>query len=309
MLNDRLVQTFLLATIGLVVMGLLGPGSPDPQEEVLAKQTAFFINKAHQTEKFDMVIVGDSRALRGLSPAEISKQLPDVSIFNFAFNAGGMNVEMYDEADKLLQADSSTRSVLLVPTSLAFMLHKTSNSQFREYRLKPKDQAWLYQNAPAVANFFQSLSPSVFLRRWFDLKPQKFLTQEFTSDGWLATEQTPRDDVTNLHTQREILASHKIDPGLISEFMAKTKAWTNDGTNVFALFPPAYEPRAALEDSLLDFDKAAFRLAFVQAGGIWLDPTEAAYVTYDGSHLEKASALEFSRQVGISLAQQMQNLK
>lgn len=302
MFRERIIQVFILVTLGLALMGLLRPSSPDPTEDVQSAQESFFINKAHQTAQYDMVIVGDSRALRCLAPEIIEEQLSDTKIFNLAFHAGGMNLEMYGEAEKLLASDSTRKGIILAPTSLAFLPHKKSNSQFKEYRLKPRDQVWLNKNHPGWASFFQPASPSVYLRRWFDLKPKELLYQEFKPSGWIATTQVPRDDVTDFAFQREVLATFKIDPSLVEDLMIQTGKWTAQGIAVYCLFPPAYAPRVAFEDSILGFDQQAFRRSFEDAGGIWLDIEGSEYVTYDGSHLEKESSIRLSEATGLALA-------
>ena len=121
------------------------------------------------------------------------------------------------------------------------------------------------------------------------------------------TAMAPEDDVTNLSPQYEILASRTSDRALIEDFMTQTREWTARGISVYSLYMPAYEPRAALEDSLLGFDRDEFRLAFEQAGGLWLDVGGSDYVSYDGSHLEKESALKLSRAAGLALAAQLKN--
>ena len=302
MASERLVRVFLLVVLGLVAMGALRPSSPDPREDVRSRETWFFINKAHQTATYDVVIVGDSRALRGLSPAEIAEYLPGLSVYNMAFNAGGMNDEMYGEAQKLLDPDSPRPMIVLAPTSLAFLPHKKNNSQFREYRNKPQDQVWLYRSAPALADWFQPLSPSVYIRRWFDIQPKELLVQTFSPLGWIATDQTPLDDVTDLSIQRKILADYDLDETLVDDFMTQTRTWTEAGIRVFSVFVPAYPPREALEDSMLHFDRDAFQTSVTAAGGICLDITAPDYVTYDGSHLVSESALLASRRLGQAMA-------
>jgi hypothetical protein len=301
--RERLIRVGILAVLGLALMGMFRPSSPDPKEDVQSAQTTFFINKAHNQGQYDLVIVGDSRALRGMASEILEKQLPGQSIYNLSFHAGGLNQQMYQEAEKLLQPGSPRKSILLAPTSLAFLPHKKSNSQFNEYRGKPRDQVWLYQNHPGWAEFFQPVSPSVYLRSLLDLKPHELLFQEFKSGGWIATNQTPHDDVTDFSDQKEILASFQIDPTLIDDLMTQTRDWTARGIEVYGLFPPAYSPRVAFEDSILGFDRGEFRRSFTAAGGVWLDVDEAGYTTYDGSHLVKESSLEWSRATGQAIAE------
>ncbi|MBU2502844.1 hypothetical protein KJ682_16060 [bacterium] len=303
--NERIIRTFILAVIGLAAFALWRPNSPDPTEDVRSRETRFFITKAHQDRRFDAVIYGDSRGLRGLSPAVIGDQVPGLRIYNFSWNAGGMNRDMYAEAEKLLDPASQSPALILVPTALSFMSFKRSNSQFNEYRHKPWDQVMLYRHLPRVADWFQPVSPSVYPRKVLDIRPYRELVQVFHPDGWIETDQTPLDDLAEMTVHEERLEGNSVDPELIRDFMAQTADWTARGIRVFACFLPAHPPRVTLEDSILGFDKDAFRADFARSGGIWLDLPQTGFESYDGSHLTASSARRVSALLGEALASEM----
>lgn len=302
MFRERITTTLIMAALGLVGFGLFKPSSPDPVDDSQAQQTWFFINKAHVQERFDGVIVGDSRGLRGLSPDRIQEFLPGCRIFNASFNAGGMNPEMYAFAEGLLDAKATDPMIILAPTSLSFMPHKKANSQYHEYRNKPRDQVWLYANFPGFAQWFQPFSPSVYFRKMLHLAPVHLLQQEFHANGWIETEQTPHDDIADLGIHNERLEGQTMDPGLVDDFMAQTARWVARGIKVYSFFPPAYPPRVAMEDSLLEFDRPAFRDRFIASGGIWLEVDQSGYSSYDGSHLTGKSAMDLSAALGQAIA-------
>lgn len=293
-MRDRTLITLILALAGLAAYGALRPSSPDPIDDVRARETAFYINKAHQQRVFDGIVVGDSRALRGVSPAAMAHSLGNRRIYNFAINSCGLDREIFAAAEKLLDPASPEPFVILAPTSLTFQPWKRQNAMFREYKAKARDQVWLYQHVPAIARFMQPVSPTVYLRRAFDIRPAKRLEQEFHADGWIATRQVPVDDLTDLSQHREYLAGNVVDPILIGELMLQTREWTARGIRVFAFYPPAQPARTAMEDSVLGFDRQAFAEEFVRAGGKWLDIGGEGLQTYDGSHLEADSAVRMS---------------
>lgn len=298
MFKERMITTGILAVALLALIGFLRPDSIDPQENVLTAKTEFFMRKAHSEQTFDMIIVGDSRALRGLSPEILEEENPGFSIFNLAFNAGGMNTEMFQLAESHIKPESPTPAILLVPTSLSFLPHKKGNSQYREYKNKPRDLVWLYMKHPQWAHFFQPLSPSVFPRNWWNIEPKEMLYQDFHHSGWIATHQVPFDDVTHFGKQIKILSGMEVDRGLVESFMDQTRDWTRSGIKVFGMLPPAYAPRVAAEDSTIGFDRIAFKDSFIEAGGIWLESNDLDLVTYDGSHLIKESSVLLSRKIG-----------
>lgn len=292
---DRTFQTLGLALLGVVAFAQIKPSSPEPIENVRARETAFYIDKAHQRSQFDGVIIGDSRALRGVSTEALADELPNLRIYNFAFNSAGLGDLLYREGEKLLDPASSAQFVVLAPTTLTFQPWKRANEMFHEYRNKARDQVWLYQNLPTLAEHLQPLSPSIYIRRAYDIRPAKLLEQDFRPDGWIATRQMPVDDPSELAKHREYLAGNVIDPVLVQEMMSQTRAWTARGIRVFAFAPPADRTRLAMEDSVLGFDWQGFRESFVAAGGRWLEVSASDLKTYDGSHLDADSARRMSR--------------
>ncbi len=303
--RERLFQSLILALVGLAAFAFLRPSSPDPTEDARAREAWFFTTKAHQTSRYDGVIVGDSRGLRGLSPEAMSRHLPSLDILNFCFNAGGMNREMYGAAEGLLAPDSPERMIILAPTALSFIGIKRSNAQFHEYLNKPRDLVWLYKYAPYIADWFQPVSPAIYVRKILDLGPPLLLYQVFHEDGWIETDQTPNDDLSDLTIHRDRLIGNIADAELIQDFMDQTSEWTARGIRVFGLFVPAYPPRVAMEDSLLGFDRDGFIESFSRAGGVWLDISQDGYESYDGSHLVSASAREVSDILGSTLAREL----
>lgn len=295
MRGERIFRTFFLTLVGLALFGMFRPSSPDPLDDASSRQTWFFINKTHQDSKFDGIVIGDSRALRAVSAQTLGDSLGGLEIFNFAFKAGGFNREIFLEAEKLLDGNSPNPTLVLAPTALSFLPRKAGNDQFHEYRDKPRDQIWLYMHFPGLANWFQPVSPSIFLRKALGIRPTILLEQDFSPDGWIATDQIPPDDMSDLSIYQRPLVGEKADPAIISEFMDQTREWGDLGIKVFGFFPPAYEPRVAQEDSMLGFDRSAFIKSFRSAGGIWLDIAPDGYQAYDGSHLESAAAQKLSR--------------
>ncbi len=301
MKGERILRTLILTVVGLALFGMFRPASTNPVEDSGSRKTWFFINKTHQGANYDAVIIGDSRALRAVSAQVMADSLGGMRVFNFSFHAGGMNREMFQEAEKLLDDKSQNPVVVFAPTALSFLPSKARNAQFHEYRDKPRDQIWIYRYFPGLAHWFQPVGPSIFIQRALHIQPPKLLHQDFHADGWIATDQDPMEDLTDLSVHRRPLVGKKADETGIRDFMVQTRQWTERGIKVFGFFPPAYEPRVAQEDSMLGFDREAFIASFEAAGGIWLDIARGGYRSYDGSHLVSDSALELSRDLSRSM--------
>lgn len=297
MKDTRMFLWVILTVAGLAAFGAVRPSSPDPNDDLKTEQTHFFLNKTHGIEDAPAIILGDSRALRGLSPEAIASELPTPRFANFAFESGGMNAEMYDAVEARLGRDG-TRVVLLAITPLAFMPWKVGNDQYHEYLRTSPEIVWIDRRRPEFLEFFEPVAPVVFVQRALNWKPQVAKRQVFHDSGWIESDQNP--DAVAMETERAPgrLAGNAVSADLIGDFMARTAAWKAAGIRVFAVRPPSTPAMSALEDSILGFDQAHFVTSFTEAGGIWLPGEEGRYRTYDASHLRAGDAVEYSREIG-----------
>lgn len=302
MVRERLAVVAIIASIGVIAFGVLRPASIDPQGDLRAARTRFFLGKIDGDPVHDLVVIGDSRALRGISPEEMERSLDGYSVFNFAFDAGGFNREIFAAAERLLDPDSPHPTILIAPTALGFIPWKQTNGQYREYKAKPWDERILYMDFYEVADFFRPLPPSEIVRWVTGQKPKVRTWERFHDDGWIATRQTPFDEFTDLTVLREQLEGNIADPDVVAGLIEQIETWTAKGISVVGCAVPAYGKRVAMEDSMLQFDRDAFVRSFVEAGGIYLDDINVPVVTYDGSHLEEGAARQFSRLLGEAIA-------
>ena len=70
---------------------------------------------------------------------------------------------------------------------------------------------------------------------------------------------------------------------------------------------PVYSKLKILEDSLSGFDDDIVKTKIINNGGKWLDIDESRYSTYDGSHLDGASARLFSVHIAKKIKAQLVN--
>jgi len=299
MRRERMLVAFLMAVVGVVLFGLLRPSSPDPRDDDTADQNWFYINKVHRHTRHDVILLGDSRVLHDISPAALTEEIPGASFFNFAFEAGSLNPEIFAEAEARLDTTRAP-AVLMGITALMFQPWKADNKQFHQYKNMARDVVFLYLHAPDLARFFRPLPPSALPRRWLGMRPSIRFLDTYHGDGWLESTCQPLPAPFGLEDLREKLSRQHIDTGLVDALMAQVRTWRNRGVAVFGVYPPADPQRLAIELETLRFDTDRFRKRFEAAGGIWLD-VPGRYVTYDGSHLERESAVAYSHALGRAL--------
>ena len=78
--------------------------------------------------RFDMILMGDSRVYRGLSPEAMKSVLSDYRIFNFGYSGGGLDPVMYrrQNAGLIPTADIRASFLALLPLHSPHMLRRTN---------------------------------------------------------------------------------------------------------------------------------------------------------------------------------------
>ena len=86
-----------------------------------------------------------------------------------------------------------------------------------------------------------------------------------------------------------------------TQIASNIREWTDQKIAVFAFRVPSSKEMVELENKFSGFDEDKFRDEFISSGGIWFSFDINKYHSYDGSHLHKDSAIQFSK----DLAQQI----
>jgi hypothetical protein len=301
MRTDRTLLALLLAA-PLVVLGTwVKPVPPNPLDRDSTDEARFYMVKTHGGQQCDVIVIGDSRALRDVSPQELARSLPGQRIFNFAYNSGGLNAEMYAAAAERLDPAANAPMVTIAVTPLSLMTAKARNEQYHEVLHKSRDERWLMLHAPGLLRWFQPVRPAEVVRPLLGVAPHSLYHQEFHDDGWIGSLRQPENPGEAFGIYEVELSGKTTDPVLVRELLDQTRAWTRAGVRVVGFRPPTTDEVEGLENRLLGFDEKALAVEFAAAGGIWLDFANTPYQTYDGSHLRRESAVAFSRDLGAAL--------
>jgi hypothetical protein len=247
-----------------------------------------------------MLILGDSRAFRGVSPTAMHTVLPNLKIVNFAYLLGGLNPLMYKEAERRLDPASSSKTLVLAVTPHSLTPAAAANQHFLEERNRPREDIYQRVYLHWFMELFNPLTPGEILDAILDkqTKPAEMYFQEPHDDGWVASWVVPEDASKQLRFYREIFTKERVSADLVHALVEQTRRWTASGIRVYGVRPPTTEEMVSLEDTMSGFDEQDFVRQFTDAGGIWLTFASDRYHTYDGSHLNKESALRFSMDLG-----------
>lgn len=296
LLADRTSQTLLLAAVVLTVFR-----APFPAD--LHEPRYFDYQKLMWKGNADVVILGDSRTLVGLSPGLMATELKGLRIRNFAFGGVGYSDDYLAAAESVLDTSSGRKIALLGITSRSLRMVSIKSNQFISCSKsltiptysKSRWFGWVKKVWPPLDR--PTLDQIVFGAR------QKYFRSQRTSDGWSEPQEAHIDYSEALNTYRHF-KSDPIRDDIIQQLLYRVRDWSRQGVHVYAFRPPTCDAMDALED---DFAEAAFIRAFEDAGGRWLSPSHRDLSTYDASHLDRPSARVFSTRVGqaISVSEQI----
>lgn len=264
----------------------------------------FMMDKIHSQEKFDIVFCGDSRVQMGISPYVVENELAsmDVDVLNFGIRGNSVNpVTLKFATDKLKPKTSSKKRIIAIgisPNSLTRLSQQ--NELFFSWVNKPVEEILFNRIVGNNLIYFQPISPSRLYYCLSGKTPEEQI--EFEYRGWRAVHMR-HHDTHSLEGYQQIFSSQQVENQYIDELLEYIKAIKATDVEVIGFRVPCIEQMWQLEDSLSGFDEMEFSRKFEEAGGNWLefknDPL--MYQSYDGSHLDKKSAIVFSRQLGDSI--------
>ena len=301
-LKERSFITACLCIPIILLVGMLRPRpaavtvlplSYNPIQETGMASERFWVLKAQGTAHYDMLLMGDSRVYRGLSPQAMETILPGVRILNYGFSGGGLNAEMYAAAQERLDTHSPMQNIVLGITPLTLTPRAESNEHFQQEMERPPDYVFLHLYwMPLLSSLapisVQDLTGAVETQNTLPNRQGYHL--EFHDDGWVASYTVPENPLSELPSYREIFSQTQVSPRLVQELVDQTRQWTQRGIRVYAFRVPSSPGMVALENQLSGFNEAALVKAFEDAGGIWFSIPLTPYHSYDGSHLAKPSA-------------------
>jgi hypothetical protein len=302
MRRERSASSAVVGVVLILLVSALRPRPPaitvvplsyDPVHQLGAASERFWVLKAQGTAHYDMVLMGDSRVYRGLSPEAMEGVLQGYRILNYGFSGGGLNAEMYGAAEARLDPHSTRKSIVLGITPLTLTIRAEQNNHFDLEMQRPPDYVFMHLYWLPLLDSLAPLSAQDFSAAQADQpgpsqQPGYYL--EFHDDGWVASYTVPEDPLSALPSYQEIFAQTPVSDRLVQELVNQTRQWTQRGIQVYAFRVPSSPAMVALEDRMSGFDEVGLEKALEAAGGIWFDLPLAPYHSYDGSHLTKQSA-------------------
>ena len=289
-----------LLSVALVLMAILLAAGlrsrvwPAARTQIYNYDLCFSL-KTHATG-FDIVVPGDSRVYRGVSPSAMRDILPSSRILNLGYSSGGLSDPLLDRAEAALDPASSVRVIVLGITPFSLTEEASRNEHIRQY-LQSSQSNEQFRQGMALLGAFDPLvdAPVAGLQG-------KSGEQRFYQDGWVASHSAFVDHREGLDLYQKHYSRQQVSASVLAGFLERVAEWRARGIRVFGFRPPTCPEMEALEDSKSGYIEDEIRSAFEAAGGRWIATTSEDLVCYDGSHLEAQSALRLSRELARAIA-------
>ncbi len=287
--GKKIVSFICLSILLTVCLGLFRPQKSYSE----FSRDHFWTLKTHTSEKYGIVIYGDSRVYRGLAPEFVSSGT-GLSCFNFGYSSGSMSQRMLDFADSHLD-DTKTPVIVLGITPYSLTVDALKDQQFlQELNRSGYDKFQRMYIDPRLV-FFDKIEPTDLFGMGTTL------SEDHCTDGWVKTASPERNLSAGLESYKKSLSGNPIDQKAVDGLIRQIAAWGKQNITVIAYRPPTFDGMEALEDELTGFDENELASEIEAAGGFWLDLPNSGLVTYDGSHLTLESTIDVSQAINFRI--------
>ncbi len=278
--------------IAAVLVTALSFAFPKNSEKYLGE--LFWTRKTFAPAKYTVLLMGDSRIYRALSPEIMEKELPGLKVLNFGYSNGGLNSVMFEAAEKKLIQGGQPRILVLGVTANSVTDYSKENQQYIQELTLPREEVLerLYLNP--VRYWFSATSPEKLKQHLQHKKDTAYYRNTYFMNGYVESEKYPADTTFAVSSYIDDFTNYKVDSVHLKVLFDQVEKWSKEGFTVIGFVPPLSLPMRELEDSLGLFDEAKIKAGFEKASGHWFNINPNNYKTYDGSHVTIESARKLS---------------
>ncbi len=290
MFDKKVIYTLLLSLIFAVIIALITDNKMDDEN-----YKALFVHKVFTKEKYDLIIAGDSRVYRGISAEIIGNKLK-LKALNLGFSSGGHDKPLFDLTEKHINKKSKQKIIILGITPASLTKRAAENGHIKRVLKRKKEEVLEYRYLFPVKLFFAPTTPYKIRKKLKKQKSNDYRQEFHLKDGWIASWYDTPLPYRALKSYKEKFSKIKPDTAIIENLLKQVKKWKNEGITVYGFFPPSSPNMNELEKVVANFNTDEFLKKFLNAGGYWIN-IENNYFSYDGSHLEKESAIKLSQEI------------
>lgn len=287
--KPTILITILIAAVLVTALSLILPKN---EEKYMSEN--FWTHKTLSAKYYNVIIMGDSRVYRGISPEAMLKELPTLKIFNFGYSNGGLNPTMFEAAESKLLNKAEVKVMVLGISANTVTGYTENNNQYLQEFNRPREEVIerLYFNP--VKYWFSPTSPEALKELIRGEEPTSYYTNHYHLNGYVLSEKFPSDTMEAIPLYIKDFTHYKVDDRKLADLYKQVAEWSSKGILTIGFRPPVSHPMYMLEDSMGLYNEAAIKAGIIEAGGYWLDLNHTDFKTYDGSHLNEPSAIKLS---------------
>lgn len=294
--SDRTAITLFFAVIFIIIMGSLRP-----KKIFGMHQKKYWATKISWNDYADAVVTGDSRVLGGISPSAMEETLKGWRIVNYAFASNLYDAKYLDAVEKVLKKDSDKKTVILGITPHSLTEDSAITGQFLSLKSLSRMNLFIDTHFAPFYSFLEYMDFNDAINRLFPFTAKSHTVKELFEDGWLAYKKDPPSAKKELKNYIRIYERCQVSQGMIDNLMGYVSNWKKSQITVYGFLVPTCEEMYELENKYSGFNLSEFKQLFHNAGGIWIEVDPAAYDSFDGSHLQRDSAVELSRLLALKI--------
>ncbi len=288
--SDRTIRTLITAIILIVIMGSLRPNTTRGMYE-----KKYWATKISWENYADAVVTGDSRVLGGISPSVMQEVLKERTIVNFGFASNLYDGYYLAAVEKVLKEESKNKTVILGITPHSLTKDTEITGQFSTLKNLSKQELFMQKHFASLISFFEYMSFRDVLEGIYPKSAGSNTYKELFPDGWLAYSKKPPGKKKELGKYLKIYDSCKVTQKMTDNLLKYVSDWNEKKIKVYGFLMPTCQEMVKLEEEISGFNLIEFKITFENSGGIWIEIDPAAYDSFDGSHLQRESAIELSR--------------
>lgn len=288
--RERIFWTGVAVLALILILPLILPDPPDKNW----RQRKFWIEKTHGKKTFDIVIGGDSRIYRAVSPSHMNEVLKDKTIINMGYPAAGFRQPLFETLERRLSKEEDQPIIILGITPRSLTETAAKNEELVQELKRGWGEIFSASRLEKYRPFFAS---RISVQSLTEAKNAAIFHEEFHSTGWVATWVDKAGFAeSQLQQYIDIFQNEKVSVPVARELITAVNEWSKKGYKVFGFFPPTSEKMVEIENSASGLNRKVLAENFTAAGGIWIEiESKERYFTYDGEHMDKNTAIIFSK--------------
>lgn len=310
--KNRIILSVFSAFILLILIEIIRPVQIDPLKANKYAEQKFWVHKTHHKGVYDVVIVGDSRAYRGISPKTVSDNLnpqTNSSVFNMGYSSLGLTPQVFELARSRLDSNSKNKILIIALTPLSLMTRSFRNEHLNQEIKRDAEDKWLKLNYwpkyELLKQEAKNFLPVVFKPR----EPKTYYYQDFHQDGWISSWVEPENKNEAIESYKKLFAEDNYANDAIEIIKSEILKFKELNTQVFVFRMPSSPEMEYLENTLGKFNVDEVKQALLSINAIWLEFDSLNYHSYDASHLHKDSAVKFSKDLALAISQKLNALR